>query len=50
MFGVLPITLKALPLSEFKVMLRYYIRSRSDLEKALDQHDPEMPTDGVVIE
>lgn len=49
MFGVLPIELKKLPLSEFQVLMRYYIKSRKDLEEAGEQRDSGKPTDGVVI-
>ena len=48
LFGVLPITLKSLPLSEFQIMLRYYLKQRDDVESAQD-HNAAGPTDGVVI-
>lgn len=48
LFGVLPYTLKRLPLSEFQVMYRYWLRVR-----AAQEHGPDItsegPKDGTVI-
>jgi hypothetical protein len=49
LFGVLPSELKKLPLSEFQVLVRYYIKSRKELEEVSEQSDSGAPTDGVVI-
>ena len=49
MFGTLPHEIKRLPMSEFRVLVRYYLKTRSDLEKARDQGGSVEPTDGVVI-
>jgi len=35
-------------MSEFRVLVRYYLKQRSDLDKAGDQRGT-VPTDGVVI-
>lgn len=48
LFGVLPISLLALPMSEYTKMRRYYLKYREALESPDGGGDA--PSDGVIIE
>lgn len=49
LFGVLPHTLLRLPISEFRVLLRYYQRMHTATESTSDEGD-DTPKDGTVVE
>jgi hypothetical protein len=49
LFGVLPASLKRLPLSEFQIMYQYWMRSISRLTDD-DAITSEEPKDGIVLE
>lgn len=48
MFGVLPHSLLKLPQSEFRVLRRYYLQVREQMENV--ESAPYAPTDGTVLE
>ena len=45
----MPLELKKVPLSEFQVMLRYYLKTRKEMEDLAENHGGDVPTDGTVI-
>jgi hypothetical protein len=51
LFGVLPIQLKQLPLSEFQIMYRFWMREVKSIQKANDRFTSEGdPKDGDILE
>ena len=50
LFGVMPIELKKLPLSEFQIMYRYWMRSVEEIQAKNDLFSSEDPKDGTILE
>jgi len=48
MFGVLPASLLKLPQSEFRILRRYYLQVREQMESPSIVSDE--PTDGTILE
>lgn len=45
----MPLELKQIPISEFRVMLRYYLKTRKEIEELNENLGSDRPTDGAVI-
>jgi hypothetical protein len=50
LFGVMPWELRKLPLSEFQVMYRYWMREVATLQANNDRFSSEGPKDGTILE